>query len=167
MTQADSRRPGGELHPGTAARSLLEPVREFKQATLKDRVAPQQRGTEAEVRRGEQRLRRGVPRRGPAARPVESFAAEPNQRRDEGKHEQPRVDAAGRGGPSPPEPDVVSGFNPVGTQITGNTQYSILCDPVPAVAQIGPHYSGVGFILDTTHAFGNSEGQISCPGIGF
>jgi hypothetical protein len=62
---------------------------------------------------------------------------------------------------------VVSGFDPAGTQITRNTRYGIFCDPAPAVAQIGPHYSGVGFILDTTHAFGNSEGQISCPGIGF
>jgi hypothetical protein len=60
---------------------------------------------------------------------------------------------------------VVSGFNPVGTQITANTQYGIFCDPVPAVAQIGPHYSGVGFILNSTHVFGNGQGQISCPGI--
>jgi hypothetical protein len=60
---------------------------------------------------------------------------------------------------------VVSGFDPVGTQITENTRYGIFCDPVPAVAQIGPHYSGVGFILNSTHVFGNGQGQISCPGI--
>ena len=60
---------------------------------------------------------------------------------------------------------VVSGFNPIGTQITGNTQWGILCDPAPAVAQIGPHFSGAGFILNETHVFGNATGQISCPGI--
>ena len=60
---------------------------------------------------------------------------------------------------------VVSGFNPVGTQITGNRRWGILCDPAPAVAQIGPHFSGTGFILNATHVFGNTEGQISCPGI--
>jgi hypothetical protein len=60
---------------------------------------------------------------------------------------------------------VVSGFNPVGTQITGNARWGIFCDPAPAVAQIGPHFSGAGFILNATHVFGNTEGQISCPGI--
>jgi hypothetical protein len=60
---------------------------------------------------------------------------------------------------------VVSGFNPVGTTITGNARWGILCDPAPAVAQIGPHFSGAGFILNATHVFGNTEGQISCPGI--
>jgi hypothetical protein len=60
---------------------------------------------------------------------------------------------------------VVSGFDPVGTQITENTRHGIFCDPAPAVAQIGPHYSGVGFILNSTHVFGNVQGQINCPGI--
>ena len=59
---------------------------------------------------------------------------------------------------------VVSGFNPIGTRITENTGWGILCGPSPAVAQIGPHFSGVGFILNLSHVFGNTTGQISCPG---
>jgi hypothetical protein len=38
---------------------------------------------------------------------------------------------------------VVGGFDPVNTKITGNTRHRIFCDPPPAVAQIGPHYTTV------------------------
>jgi hypothetical protein len=46
----------------------------------------------------------------------------------------------------------------------GNGRYGIICDASPAVAQITPHFSGVGFSINLSHVFGNTVGQISCPG---
>jgi len=40
-----------------------------------------------------------------------------------------------------------------------------ISSPAPAVAQIQPHCSGAGCILNATHVFGNAQGQINYPGI--
>ena len=60
---------------------------------------------------------------------------------------------------------MISGFNPVGTRITGYARWGIFCDPAPAVALIQAHFSGAGFKLNGTHVKLNVAGQIGCPGV--
>ena len=59
---------------------------------------------------------------------------------------------------------VVTGSSNDVIQITRN-KAGIVCGQAPAVAQITPHYTGVGFSLNATHVFGNVSSQINCPGI--